>query len=89
MRKSYGNTWWGKQWLNALNQIDFSNRLPRGRTYANKGLARDIEIVYNKISANVQGSRPRPYKVSFTVPPFSNKEKAKICLLYTSDAADE
>ena len=78
MRKSYGNTWWGKQWLNALNHIDFSNRLPRGRTYANKGLARDIEIEGNKISANVQGSRPRPYKVSFTVPPFSNKEKAKI-----------
>jgi len=78
MRKSYGNTWWGKQWLNALNQIDFSNRLPRGRTYANKGLARDIEINGNNISANVQGSRPRPYKVSFTVPSFSNKEKAKI-----------
>jgi len=78
MRKSYGNTWWGKQWLNALNQIDFSNRLPRGRTYANKGLARDIEINGNNISANVQGSRPRPYKVSFTVPSFSDKEKAKI-----------
>ena len=78
MRKSYGNTWWGKQWLNALNQIDFSNRLPRGRTYANKGLARNIQIHDNKITAEVQGSRPRPYKVSFTVPPFSNQEKAKI-----------
>jgi len=77
-RKSYGNTWWGKQWLNALNQIDFSNRLPRGRTYANKGLARNIQIHDNKITAEVQGSRPRPYKVSFTVPPFSNQEKAKI-----------
>ncbi len=78
MRKSYGNTWWGKQWLNALNQIDFSNRLPRGRTYANKGLAGNIQIKDNKITAEVQGSRPRPYKVSFTVPPFSNQEKAKI-----------
>jgi len=78
MRKSYGNTWWGKQWLNALNQIDFSNRLPRGRTYANKGLARNIQIEGNKISAEVQGTRPLPYKVSFTIPAFSNKEKAKI-----------
>ena len=78
MRKSYGNTWWGKQWLNALNQIDFSNRLPRGRTYANKGLARNIRILGNKITAEVQGSRPRPYKVSFTIPPFSSREKAKI-----------
>ncbi len=78
MRKSYGNTWWGKQWLNSLNRIDFSNRLPRGRTYANKGLASDIEIAGNEISANVQGSQYHPYKVSFTIPPFSNKEKAKI-----------
>ena len=78
MRKSYGNTWWGQQWLNALKRIDFSNRLPRGRTYANKGLARNIEISGNKITADVQGSRPRPYKVKITIPPFSNKEKAKV-----------
>ena len=44
MRKTYGNTWWGKQWLNSLNNIDFSSRLPRGKTYANKGLAKAIEI---------------------------------------------
>ncbi|MCB0580997.1 MAG: hypothetical protein KDD10_17015 [Phaeodactylibacter sp.] len=44
MRKSYGTTWWGRQWLNALKDIDFSNRLPRGRTYANKG-AEYISIV--------------------------------------------
>ncbi len=78
MRKSYGNTWWGKQWLNVLKQIDFSNRLPRGRTYANKGLARDIQIQGKNIFAKVQGTRPRPYKVSFTIRSFSNQEKAKI-----------
>ena len=41
-RKQYGTTWWGKQWLNALSGIDYSNRLPRGKTYANKGAAYDI-----------------------------------------------
>lgn len=40
-RKSYGNTWWGKQWLEAFNQIDNANRLPRGKTYANKGLVQN------------------------------------------------
>jgi len=78
MRKSYGNTWWGQQWLNALKQIDFSNRLSRGRTYANKGLARNIEVSGNKITAEVQGSRPKPYRVKFTIPAFTNKAKAKI-----------
>lgn len=78
MRKSYGNTWWGKQFLNALKNIDFGNRLPRGRTYANKGMAHDIEISGNRIKAKVDGSRPRPYSVQFLIPAFSEKEKAKI-----------
>lgn len=78
MRKSYGNTWWGKQWLNALQEIDFSNRLPRGRTYANKGKAKDIEIDGNQISAKVQGSSYRPYEVQFEIPKFSAKQKAQI-----------
>ncbi|MDI3479891.1 MAG: hypothetical protein PWQ14_1037, partial [Rikenellaceae bacterium] len=33
----YGITWWGKQWLNSLNRIDYSNRLERGLSYANNG----------------------------------------------------
>ena len=63
MRKTYGNTWWGKQWLNALSYIDYSNRLPRGRSYANRGMVKEIAIEGNKITAKVAGSRPRPYSV--------------------------
>lgn len=85
MKNSYGNTWWGKQWLNALGNIDYSNRLPRGRTYANKGLAKDILIKGNKITASVQGSRPRPYKVNFTIPKFTANEKAGIIEIVTSN----
>ncbi len=85
MRKSYGNTWWGKQWLNALNHIDYSNRLPRGKTYANKGLAYDIEIDKNTISAKVKGSSRTPYKVKFTIPQFSNSDKEKIIDIITSN----
>ncbi|MEM0994930.1 MAG: SWIM zinc finger family protein, partial [Bacteroidota bacterium] len=85
MRKKYGTTWWGKQWLNALNQIDYSNRLPRGRTYANKGAARDIQIKDNQISAKVKGSRPRPYNVKLTIPTFSASQKAKIIEIVTSN----
>ncbi len=85
MRKTYGNTWWGKQWLNALSYIDNSNRLPRGRTYANKGLARDIEINTNTVTANVQGTRPRPYKVNISIPIFTANEKAKIIDIVTGN----
>ena len=85
MRKTYGNTWWGKQWLNALNDIDYSNRLPRGRTYANKGMAYDVEINENRISAKVRGSRPRPYRVDFKIPLFGANSKAKIIEIVTGN----
>ncbi len=87
MRKSYGTTFWGKQFLHALADIDFSNRLPRGKTYANKGLAFDIEFDDNLITSKVQGSRRTPYQVKFVVPEFTNAQKAKILQLVTENPA--
>jgi SNF2 family DNA or RNA helicase/uncharacterized Zn finger protein len=84
-RKQYGTTWWGQQWLNALNDIDYSNRLPRGRSYANKGAARDIQINDNKITAKVQGSRRSPYKVNISIPVFTGGERAKILGIITEN----
>ncbi|SDG83334.1 DEAD/DEAH box helicase [Nitrosomonas sp. Nm132] len=66
--RGYGQTWWGAQWLNSLSQIDYDNRLPRGRSYANKGAVTKIEIQHGKIHAKVKGSRPRPYDVAIKVP---------------------
>ena len=84
-RKTYGNTWWGKQWLNALAHIDYSNRLPRGRSYANRGFVKEINIEGNKITAKVAGSRPRPYNVDFKIPRFSPNEKAAIIETVTAN----
>ncbi len=78
MRKTYGNTWWGAQWLNAFNHIDYSNRLPRGKSYANRGFVVGISIDGNRISAKVQGSRITPYQVDISIPVFSASEKARI-----------
>ena len=78
MATNYGKTWWGQQWLNSLSKIDNSNRLPRGRTYANKGAVKNIEIEKNAISAKVQGSAPRPYKVKVEVPIFTEKQKQNL-----------
>src|SRR3990167_6886579 len=74
-RLSFGNTWWGEKWLDALNKIDYSNRLPRGVSYARKGAVLSLKINDNQITARVQGSRPSPYKVSVVVPKFFKKEK--------------
>ncbi|GAB3565555.1 DEAD/DEAH box helicase [Spirosoma luteolum] len=75
-RITYGKTWWGQQWLNALTQIDEHNRLPRGKTYANKGAVQALKIDANQISASVRGTKPRPYKIKLTVPPFTDQERA-------------
>lgn len=84
-RKQYGTTWWGQQWLNALDDIDYTNRLPRGKTYANKGAVRDIEIKGNKIAAKVQGTQRTPYKVNFSIPIFTGSERAKLLGLVTDN----
>jgi len=85
MRKSYGSTWWGQQWLNALNNIDYSNRLPRGRSYANRGAVEAIHIENNHISAKVRGTRPSPYKVKIQVPRFTADTRSKIIALVTGN----
>lgn len=61
----YGQTWWGNAWVTALEKIDYyTNRLPRGRKYANAGRVSAINLAEKGlITASVQGSRSRPYKV--------------------------
>ena len=74
-RTQYGQTWWGKQWLNALGNIDYSNRLPRGKTYANKGAVKNFSINNHLIEANVQGSERKPYQQTILLQRFSPQEK--------------
>ncbi|MDB5263822.1 MAG: helicase [Adhaeribacter sp.] len=71
----YGKTFWGKEWLNALSNIDYGNRLPRGSSYASKGAVTSVTINQNNIQAKVQGSRPRPYKVLISVPQFTRSQQ--------------
>lgn len=81
MGKFFGKTWWGESWLNALSQIDFSNRLPRGSRYARNGSVKSIEIAGGSIKAAVQGSRYKPYQVTVRLPAFT---KTKLDLFVQS-----
>jgi len=74
MASTYGKTWWGQQWLNSLNNIDYSNRLPRGASYARNGAVKKININGNRIKAKVAGSRSTPYNVDIIIPPFFDPE---------------
>jgi uncharacterized Zn finger protein len=50
-------TFWGKAWCDNLEAYsDYSNRLPRGRTYVRKGSVVDLQISRGKVTARVSGS---------------------------------
>ncbi len=74
MATNFGKTWWGNAWLQSLTSIDYANRIPRGARYARNGSVKKVTIAGNLITAQVQGSRVRPYKVALQVDTFSRKE---------------
>ncbi len=78
MATTFGNTWWGHNWLQALTQIDYQNRIPRGVAYARKGAVRDISVKEGHITAKVEGRRPRPYSVSIAMPWFERDSIDKL-----------
>ncbi len=55
--KKLAKTFWGSAWCDNLERYsDFSNRLPRGRTYARNGSVVDLHIAPGKVNALVAGS---------------------------------
>ena len=74
----YGITWWGNSWMNALKSVDFSNRIPRGKTYANSGKVYDINVEDNYVSAKVSGKYSDYYDTGVLFRTFNENEKEEI-----------
>ncbi len=75
-RRSFGATWWGRAWIDALEhraRLD-PNRLPRGRTYARQGRAGAVRLGPGLVTATVAGRRPSPYKVRLRLRRFDAEE---------------
>lgn len=75
---AFAATWWGKRWLAALERLSNEGRLQRGRSYARKGQVLDLTVTPGKVTASVQGSRPKPYSVSVGLATISPSERRKI-----------
>lgn len=67
--KQFGNTWWGKAWLSALEEraLEDPNRLPRGRTYARQDRVRDLELSPGELRASVWGNSHDPYTTTLSI----------------------
>lgn len=67
-------TWWGKAWCTNLESYaDYANRIDRGRSYVRHGAVLDLQIKQGKVSALVQGSSSKPYRIEITVAPLANE----------------
>lgn len=73
-RQRFGQTWWSKRWIHALEELGaaYTTRLPRGRTYARQGRVTLQTVEAGHIAAAVQGSRVRPYVVELRLPAFDD-----------------
>jgi len=64
------STFWGKAWCDNLESYsDFSNRLPRGRTYARNGSVVDLQIEPGKVTSMVSGSEL--YHITIKIKPLA------------------
>jgi uncharacterized Zn finger protein len=62
-----GKTWWSHRWLETLQSYGWSNRLERGRRYARMGQVVSLKLSRGRVESMVQGSRPKPYRVTIEV----------------------
>jgi uncharacterized Zn finger protein len=72
----FGRTWWGRAWLEALEQrarLD-PDRLPRGRDYARSGAVGELSLAPGEARARVQGRKTEPYEVRIRVRRFTDDE---------------
>jgi len=77
-RGSIGEQWWSRRFIDVLESLGMSGRLARGRNYARRGQVLGFEISCGYVTAQVQGSRPRPYRVRIQVTPLTTPQWRKV-----------
>ncbi len=77
-RGPIAQTWWSRRFVTVLEDIGLGNRLQRGRTYARKGQVISLAVDAGAVTAQVQGSRARPYRVRIGITAFGKPEWGKL-----------
>ncbi|WP_214407940.1 SWIM zinc finger family protein [Pseudonocardia lacus] len=77
-RGAVARTWWSRRFIGVLEELGVGGRLSRGRSYARAGQIVTMQVGPGGASAEVQGSRPRPYRARIGIPTFGKSEWAAV-----------
>jgi len=77
-RGAIGEQWWSRRFIAVLESYGMSSRLARGRSYARAGQVLEFSLAQGKVTAKVQGSRPRPYQVHIQVLPLTKPQWRRV-----------
>jgi uncharacterized Zn finger protein len=77
-RGPIGEQWWSRRFIEVLESFGMESRLTRGRNYARSGQVLGFEISSGTVSAQVQGSRVKPYQVLLQVRPLSARQWQRV-----------
>lgn len=85
-RGPISSTWWSSRFIAVLEAMGMGNRLTRGRAYARRGQVVSLDLDAGLVTANVQGSRARPYRVRIGVTAYGKDQWARIEERLAADA---
>lgn len=83
---NFGRNWWARRWISAMEALVSGPRLARGQYYALQGQVVSVEESKEGILAQVQGSRPRPYRVSIRLTPLTQRQWNKVLDILSDQA---
>jgi uncharacterized Zn finger protein len=85
-RGAIGEQWWSRRFIGVLEASALGGRLARGRSYARAGQVLDFRLSQGKVTAQVQGSRVRPYDVRLGVLPLTKPQWRRVTERLASQA---
>lgn len=77
-RGKIAGTWWSTRFIEVLESTGMGSRLTRGRNYARRGQVLSLDLSVGQVTANVQGSRSRPYRVRIGITAYGKDQWSRI-----------
>jgi len=78
VRGAIGTSWWSGRFIDVLEGLGVGGRLQRGRNYARRGQVISLDIAAGTVTASVQGSRARPYRIRISIAAYGKAEWAAV-----------